>query len=347
MSDLKKALEDAYDASEGSNEVEDNSDIEVEESIEELEASEENIETSEDKEAEVEAEGEQEPELEVSEEVEAVEEEEEPLNPPQFWKEAQKQAFNQLPRDIKEEILRADKETQGYVTKLSQEASVLRNTVGTLNQTIEPYRDIIMQDGGDPVAYINKLFYWDSNIRNNPVEGIKHLMHINGVDINQLTSEQQYVDPYVKQQEERINSLEQMLKEQEKQKQQEVMSSLEAEVEAFANEMGEDGSLLRPHLQDERVIRDMINLTPGVRNGNPNSNNQEILQKAYNLATYNLGLSQPKPVAKQPEKKPVSIKEAKKKVSSSVTGSGTGKSPKAKAKDTRSAIELSMQQLGY
>jgi len=345
MSDLRKAISDAMEGKEKEEVVEENIE-ESTESIEEIEA-----DSGESEDVELEASEEVETPDEESEEAfeerdTAPEEDVEPIKAPQFWNEASKQAFSQLPRDLQEQVAEADRKTQGYVTQLNQRASQLESTVNSVNEVLAPYQDVIMSDGGDPVNYIKKLFYWDSHIRNNPVEGILQLMQNNGVELSQLTAQEQYVDPYVRQQEQRINQLESMLQANQQKQQEQVLASLEQEVVAFSGEMDEQGNVAHPHMQDERVVRNMISLIPAIRNTSQNSSNSEILKKAYNLSVYDLGLSTPQ-TTQQPKKKPVSIKEAKaKKVSSSVTGSGTGKSPKAKANGTRAALEASIEELG-
>lgn len=350
MNDVRKALEKAYSGKEKEEVVESDGDS-IEDLVENEEVSEEDIDLKADDSKEEDIEELDVPNEESEEEFEereaSQEEELEPVNPPQFWKEANKQAFNQLPRELQEQVVQLDKERQGYITQLSQRASTLENAVNSVNEAIAPYQDIIVEAGGDPVSYIKSLFHWDSHIRNNPVEGIQRLMHINGVGIDQLAETEQRVDPQVRQLEQKYASLEQQLLAKEREQQQAQEKQLLLEVQAFEGEADSNGAPLRPHLQDERVIREMISQVPIVRNSNPHLTNHQILDEAYNRSISIYGLNR---AVNKPEKKVTSIKEAKKnqakKVASSVTGSGTSGNPKTKADTTREAIELSLQQLG-
>lgn len=344
MNDIREALEKAYDGAD--EEVVEDETLEASgDSIEDL-VSEDDEVVEEDVKLEADSTDKEnltveddEQELEAADEVE-----EEEIKAPQFWREDKKQVFNLLPNDLKQEVLRLDKEQQGYVTKLSQETSQLRNVVQGFNQVLEPYQDVIMQSGSTPEAYTKSLYYWDSYIRNNPAEAIQAIAENNGVDLHQLTTQQREVDPQVRQLEQKYASLEQSMLAEKQRQSQAQEQQLVMEVQAFESEVNAEGKALRPHIQDERVMQEMISQVPVLKQNYPQASNRQLLDEAYKRATLYYGLNE---VAK-PEKKVVSIKKAKnqaKKTASSLSGSGNS-GASTKAGTTREALELSLQQLG-
>lgn len=182
VSTLKEALGETYDDLNKAEEDVESGEIE-EEIAEEVEVKEDEIiepleaggdESGEDEEEESEETSSPESETEETE-LDAIE-------PMEHWDNNAKEMFGGLPRDAQEYLVRRDKELQASVTRKHQEVADIR-------RALDPVRDDLVKYGVSEADAVRRLIGAHKRLVESPLETIRELAVNYGIDIGQLTGD--------------------------------------------------------------------------------------------------------------------------------------------------------------
>lgn len=202
---------------------------------------------------------------------------EQPLTPHPRWSADEKVAFATLPREAQEFVLKREGDVEKNLTQKTQEIAEQRKNFESLEQVLAPRRQDLANQGGE-ARVINELFQLSDYANRDPAGFIQYFAKNNGIDLGNFNkpAENEYLDPALQAQKQRLDSIEQKLSYQEQQAENARKSVISNEIELFRNEKDETGSLKRPHLDAVRsemsaFFKDGISTT---------------LQDAYDRAIY-------------------------------------------------------------
>lgn len=244
-----------------------------------------------------------------SDEIEAIE-------APQHWAPADRERFQNLPKEAQEFVLDRHKSMEADYTRKTQEIAAIRKRGEALDEVIAPYRSEFQLSGMDDTAAIRQLFSVHDYLKRDPNNAIQWLAQTYGADLN---APQQEVDPAVRQLEQRINQMHQEQQSTLQAQQEQQQQALVNQIKAFEEEKDEGGSLKHPHFQE--VYDDMVALLQmGKSSDLEDAYNQAV---AMNPNLHQATLKQKEEQAKKQEKAE-KAKQAKraKKAASGVKSSG-------------------------
>lgn len=188
MTELREALETAFEESEKEEEEVIEDAVQEPEEKEQEEQKEEEVEekAEEPEEEEVEEKTEEEVE-EVEEEVEEEpEEEEDTTPPPNSWKAAAREQWKDLPKGVKDEVLRREEE----IVRGLQGKNDAKKFKEEFDQTIRPFEQFIAADGHTPIESVKNLMQTAAGLRvGTPVQKaqiVAKVINDFGIDIQTL-----------------------------------------------------------------------------------------------------------------------------------------------------------------
>lgn len=177
-------------------------------------------------------------------------------------------------------------EREAHQRELQSKESVYR--------TLEPKIREFALRGVNPESFFNEIFALDELAKKDKKAAIAHLAKNWGVDFNELvrTQQQSPIPPVLEQ---KITALERQLAEerairertiqaQKQQYEQAQMRQSEMTVQEFMNSKDETGNLRFPHV--DKVRDEMIPFINMIRSQNPNANNAQVLEQAYQKAVW-------------------------------------------------------------
>lgn len=224
-----------------------------------------------------------------------------PIKPPKSWSKEASTHFASLPRELQEFISKRESEREGdYTSKtqqLARERALFAAEMSKLGPVAQLFRER-MQDfhanGVDPSAWLNQALAIDRMARQDKRTALAHLARQWGVDPQELAQaqHQQTQQPQVPPQLERVlqaqhqklQALEQKLTAKEQAEQKARYERAEQEVNAFAQATDESGTPLHPHYQAVEQL--MTTFAAQMVKDNPDKPMREILQDAYDRATW-------------------------------------------------------------
>lgn len=213
---------------------------------------------------------------------------------PSSWKPAARDAYATLPDAIKAEIHRREADFLSGQSQLLPDAKF----GSEIRKVVEPYRMLIETEGGTAERAIGDLLRTAATLRmgtqEQKVMAIAQVARQFGVDLRafqasqaqpngqppaagQPTAQPSYQDP-------RVDQILAHLNQQTQQRQQQEQAQLEGIVTQWMGEVDAQGQPTRPYLQD--VMNEMAALVPQIRQGNPGLSHHEVLQQAYDRATW-------------------------------------------------------------
>lgn len=186
-------------------------------------------------------------------------------------------------------------ETNGYVTKRDQEFADYRKRLDPVYSILQPYEQRYRLQGQSLEQGVSQLFEAAELLGNNPdaafpwlassyrprdpQSAINQLAQQWGVDLNNVLSEQPYIDPTISSLltplQQQVQQLTQRIQQQDLQSQQRTQHALVSEISDFETVKDENGQLLHPHFA--AVFDDMTALV--------NMGRAKDLPTAYKLAT--------------------------------------------------------------
>lgn len=204
----------------------------------------------------------------------------EPLDPPPKWDKRYKDVFNQWSehpngREWQEAIIEQYNQGQGYTTQVEQERAQLRQYAETMDAAIAPYRELIAMSGATPDAFVRQALGLTMSLQRNPRETLTRLAQGAGIDLQQLTQDQPYVDPTVQALQQRYDQLQNQFVQRERQQAQQFEERIRAEnaqqLQAFATAKDASGNDLHPHLETvQHIMAELISGREAQRRSDPN-----------------------------------------------------------------------------
>jgi|TARA_R110000823_G_scaffold65480_2_gene153585 hypothetical protein len=175
--------------------------------------------------------------------------------PPEHWSSADKTEFGSLPDDARDFVLRRYKSMEGDYTEKTKALADERGRFEKLDQVLAPHREQFARSGVDEAAAIAQLFQAQQFLQTQPVEALRWLAQTTGVDLSLLAptdsseDDSEWVDPDVKQLQQRLSHQEQYMASMQEQQNRERETVFVQQVNAFNAETGTDGKLVHPHME--------------------------------------------------------------------------------------------------
>ena len=206
---------------------------------------------------------------------------------PSTWKPAAREVWAQLPEGVRAEIHRRETDFLTGQKGLMEEA----HFGNSMRKVIEPYRMLIEAEGATPERAVGDIMRTAAILRvgtpDQKLTAILGAAQQFGVDLHshfQARTEnpssgqpQTFQDP-------RVDQLLAHLQRQDQQRVQADQQQLEQTVTAWMGETDAQGNPLRPYLND--VMPAMQALVPAIRQAKPALSQQQVLQEAYEQATW-------------------------------------------------------------
>jgi hypothetical protein len=208
--------------------------------------------------------------------------------PPSTWKPTARAEWDKLPPSVRAEIHRRESDFMAGQHQLLPDAKL----GSEMRKVIEPYRMMIEAEGGTPDRAVNDLLRTAALFRVGSQEqklaAVGRLVQQFGIDIRPLFQQPQQGQPQPQPQQQfqdpRVDQLLAMQRQQDYERQQRENSERETVATQFMNEMTADGKPARPYLGD--VIDQMAALVPMIRGENASLTHAQVLQEAYDRATW-------------------------------------------------------------
>lgn len=209
--------------------------------------------------------------VEVSKEVveapEAVKDDWTPLSAPDRWKPEFKEAFSTLanwrpgdpppdgmdPQKLAKAWLDFHTDRQAYITPLEQERARYQHELEQYQQAVAPYQQTWQMSGMSPAQGISQLLAWGGALQKDPQGTLRHLAKTVGVDLGELTQEQDWQDPQVAHLSNQVNQLQSALVNREREaitrQQHQQQAAIEQQLASFATAADDHGKSLHPDYQ--------------------------------------------------------------------------------------------------
>jgi hypothetical protein len=200
----------------------------------------------------------------IGDEPEAVELDIEPEVPaskaPTHWSAERRELFDRAEPDIQKAWLDRETEYERGIQAKAQENAQYR-------QAIEPVKQLIQLRGMTETAWIQQMAAYTTALEQDPAGVIRAVAQQYGVDLGSVTSgnttDDEFVDPQVKQLREQLTSIQRRLDESQQAAQQSQTSAQAQMIESFRDEKGPDGNPTHPHF--DAVVDDIMVLAHGYR----------------------------------------------------------------------------------
>ena len=201
---------------------------------------------------------------------------------PSSWRPLAKAEWDKIPPAVRAEIHRRESDTHRGLAEIMPDVQLGRS----IKEVIEPYRMLIEAEGGTPERAVASLLQTAALFRvGTPGQKQAALYQIAqqyGIpmpqgDGQQYAAPQTFHDPRV----------DQLLAQQQREAQlreQREMQQHESIVSTFRNATDQQGQPLRPHFDD--VEAEMVALVPAIKAANPGMGAADVLQQAYDRATW-------------------------------------------------------------
>ena len=203
--------------------------------------------------------------------------------PPEHWSSADKDEFESLPDGARDFVLRRYKSMEGDYTEKTKAIAGDRARFEKLDHVLAPHREQFAQSGVDEAAAVAQLFQAQRYLQTQPVEALRWLAQTAGVDLSQLGGSaaneedpDEWVDPQVKQLQQRLNQQESYMASLQEQQARERETGFLQQIQGFQHQKSADGELSHPHM--EAVMPQMTGLLQ--------SRQATSLQDAYDKAIW-------------------------------------------------------------
>lgn len=192
----------------------------------------------------------------------------EPLDPPATWPDQEKRFFSALPPAMQHAyVARAQAFHRDYTQKtqaIAQERQRLQQQFqhhNELDRVIAPYQEQWALNGMNTAQAVSQLIAL-SNFATKDAEGfIKYFANLRGIDLQRLTGQEEYVDPQVAALRQPLSQVQAQLNQMQQQWQQgqqaaqqqqyvQAYNSVNASMDQFARQTGQDGRPLYPHFNE-------------------------------------------------------------------------------------------------
>jgi|SRR5882672_663958 len=204
---------------------------------------------------------------------------------PSTWKPTARAEWEKLPPAVRAEIHRRESDFHNGQSQLMPDAKFGKS----ISDLVAPYRMLIEAEGGTPERAIGDLLRTAAQLRmgtpHQKVQLFANIAQQYGVDLNAFAPQiGQQPQPQLPPPDPRIDQLIGAWNQERQQRAQAEQTNLEGAVTTWMNEMGTNGQPKRPYLGD--VMNEMGALVPQLRQANPSLSHDQVLQQAYETATW-------------------------------------------------------------
>lgn len=207
-----------------------------------------------------------------------------PLNPLQSWNAQQREVFAKLPPEAQKIVHERAMQVEQHFTRTAQQLASVQQQYRDIEETIAPYEQKWALNGVPRAAVMKQLLEAQDFINRDPVAAIQWIASTTGVDLGQVGQMQPQVDPQIMTLQQQVEAMRAHIAEQQSYQQQQVLSSANQEIQNFASETAQDGTPLRPYI--EQVSQEMASIVALLRSQNPHAPHRTILQEAYDRACW-------------------------------------------------------------
>lgn len=205
---------------------------------------------------------------------------------PSTWKPTARVEWEKLPAPVRAEIHRREQDFLNGQREILPDAQFGKS----MRQVIDPYRLLIEAEGATPERAVADIMRTAAILRMGTIAqkyaAFAQAAQQYGVDLRAFTQQNESGQPQIPQtlQDPRVDQLLAHLTNQETQRQHQEQSTLESIVTDWMNEADAQGQPLRPYLGD--VMTEMQALVPQIRQAKPGLSQAQVLQEAYERATW-------------------------------------------------------------
>lgn len=199
------------------------------------------------------------------------------LAPPEDWPSKDREAFESLPAESKEFLLRRSKEMQADYTKKTEEAAELKKQYEPLNQVISQFKPFAEQQGMDEHQLVNAWANAQKMLLNG--QGRDLLMYLaDQYKINLGEQSETEQNGEISELKQHIAKLENQLGQTVKTVESSHSAAMEERLNEFANQKDDKGELLHPHFDD--VMEDMVYLAKVEKQAGKTPNVKDLYERA-------------------------------------------------------------------
>jgi len=209
----------------------------------------------------------------------AVEPEPDALAAPRTWPAEHREAFEHLPEEQQNFMLKREQERDSAFTRKTTELAEQRRGVEGLQGVLAPYKAQMQANGISEAEYVSRLMSYDNALRQNPQAALQHLAQHYGVklpsgDSGVDWSEEPSTDPQIQQLQQQLNQTQAHVQSMQQSQLNAQQQQLVDQVESFATVKDAKGGLKHPHF--EKLRERMGRLV--------NAGETTDLEAAYNMA---------------------------------------------------------------
>lgn len=206
------------------------------------------------------------------------------IEAPAHWPAADREMFAKQPPEVKQYLLGRHKAMEADYTKKMQELAPMRRMGEELDDIFKDYDAEMKQTGITRAQAIRELVGLHARLKADPVEGLKYIAGLSGIDLKQLANapaaDPAGESPIVKELRSTVSRLEGQLKTFTGQQGEQQLNARLSEVQQFAEEKDAQGQLKRPYFDE--VAKDVAVIIHASR-----ANGEKLsLQDAYDRAVY-------------------------------------------------------------
>lgn len=199
------------------------------------------------------------------------------LAPPEDWPSKDREAFESLPAESKEFLLRRSKEIQADYTRKTQEAAELKKQYEPLNQVVSQFKPFAEQQGMNEHQLVNAWANAQKMLING--QGRDLLMYLaDQYKINLGEQSEPEQNSEISELRQHISKLESQLGQTVQTVQGSQSAAMEERLNEFANQKDDKGELLHPHFDD--VMEDMVYLAKVEKQAGKTPNVKDLYDRA-------------------------------------------------------------------
>lgn len=161
---------------------------------------------------------------------------EQPVKAPDRWSAEDKAKFATLTREAQDLVLKRESDVEKHLTQKSQEIADQKRQFEQIEQILAPRRQAFAMDGMNEAQVLNQLFTLSDFANRDPAGFIQYFAQQRGLDLGRFApqpADDVYVDPALAATQQRINQIENDLRQREAAQEQQRRSVIDAEVAAF------------------------------------------------------------------------------------------------------------------
>ncbi|HEX2653664.1 MAG TPA: hypothetical protein VHN11_08440 [Xanthobacteraceae bacterium] len=208
---------------------------------------------------------------------------EQPLSPPERWSAEDKAKFAGLSREAQDIVLKREADVQRYLTQESQKLAEIKRNYEPLERHLGPRREAWALSGFDLDTGLQHLLALSDFAGRDKPGFIRWFAQQHGVDLGELSTgggeQSQQPDPKLTALEQSVAQLNQREQQRQQQAEQQARQAVQTAVQEFAAD-----TKAHPFYAD--VENEIAAILPGIRQQNPSASNKELLQMAYDKATW-------------------------------------------------------------